>query len=684
MISKLAVDIGGTFTDVVLEAQNRQFAKKLLTTHRDPSLAVLEGVHEIVEVSKVSPEEISMVIHGTTLATNALIERRGAKTALLTTEGHRDILAMAFENRFEQYDVNIERPEPLVPRRLRIPIVERMGVNGNVLRALDLASVNQAIDLLAEEEIESVALGFLHSYVNPDHENTVAELLQKRLPDIDLSLSSVVCPEIREYERLSTTCANAYVLPLMRVYLNRMNERLFEAGFRCPLFMMTSSGGLTTLEVACQHPIRLVESGPAGGAILAAHKAAQIGEDSVLSFDMGGTTAKICLIDKAVPMVSRAFEVDRQYRFKKGSGLPVRIPVIEMVEIGAGGGSIASLDRMSRLNVGPESAGSEPGPACYGRGGTLPTVTDADVTLGKLHPELFAEGELTLDIEAAVQAISNQFGESDFKSQVRRALAINEIVDENMAAAARGHANEWGSSLNDRTLIAYGGAAPLHAARMLEKLKLKRAIIPENAGVGSAVGFLRAPVSYEIVRSQHMLLSELSVSAVQTLTHEMCNEVESVVRLAAPTEELETYCSAFMRYVGQGYEISVPFDPANCDGDALAAAYEQAYERLYGRLIPDSDVEIMSWTVSMSTAPGIVELETQHLVEGSTTETVGHQMFHEIDGETQAQVLVRTDIDVNTSVIGPAIVTERHTTTVVPTGYKLTLNEWNDLVLEEL
>lgn len=684
MISKLAVDIGGTFTDVVLEAQNRQFAKKLLTTHRDPSLAVLEGVHEIVEVSKVSPEEISMVIHGTTLATNALIERRGAKTALLTTEGHRDILAMAFENRFEQYDVNIERPEPLVPRRLRIPIVERMGVNGNVLRALDLASVNQAIDLLAEEEIESVALGFLHSYVNPDHENTVAELVQKRLPDIDLSLSSVVCPEIREYERLSTTCANAYVLPLMRVYLNRMNERLFEAGFRCPLFMMTSSGGLTTLEVACQHPIRLVESGPAGGAILAAHKAAQIGEDSVLSFDMGGTTAKICLIDKAVPMVSRAFEVDRQYRFKKGSGLPVRIPVIEMVEIGAGGGSIASLDRMSRLNVGPESAGSEPGPACYGRGGTLPTVTDADVTLGKLHPELFAEGELTLDIEAAVQAISNQFGESDFKSQVGRALAINEIVDENMAAAARGHANEWGSSLNDRTLIAYGGAAPLHAARMLEKLKLKRAIIPENAGVGSAVGFLRAPVSYEIVRSQHMLLSELSVSAVQTLTHEMCNEVESVVRLAAPTEELETYCSAFMRYVGQGYEISVPFDPANCDGDALAAAYEQAYERLYGRLIPDSDVEIMSWTVSMSTAPGIVELETQHLVEGSTTETVGHQMFHEIDGETQAQVLVRTDIDVNTSVIGPAIVTERHTTTVVPTGYKLTLNEWNDLVLEEL
>ena len=684
MNNKLAVDIGGTFTDVVLEANDRNYTKKLLTTHRDPSVAVLDGVRAILSMSGIEANEISMVIHGTTLATNALIERHGAKTALLTTAGHRDILAMAFENRFEQYDVNIERSSPLIPRRLRLPIEERMDVHGRVLRPLDLNSIHRAIERLEQEQVESVAIGFLHSYVNPKHELDTAEHVLKHLSNVDVCLSSTVCPEIREYERLSTTCANAYVLPLMRTYLIRMAERLKAVGFECPLMMMTSNGGLTTLEVATQYPIRLVESGPAGGAILVAYKARQLKESHVLSFDMGGTTAKICLIDHGAPTVSRAFEVDRRYRFKKGSGLPVRIPVIEMVEIGAGGGSIAALDRLNRLTVGPESAGSNPGPACYGNGGVEATVTDADVILGKLQPELFAEGELQLDVEAAGEAITQTFSDETTSARHRRALEINEVVDENMASAARSHANEWGSSLIDRTLIAYGGAAPLHATRLLEKLKLKRVIVPESAGVGSAVGFLKAPISYEIVRSRHVLISDYSHREVSELVAEMCQEVEEVVRLAAPHQELETKLTAYVRYVGQGYEIRVPFDMGSHDKVFLVNAFETEYQRLYGRLVPESDMEILSWTCAMVTVTGEEQASVSQFESDGLQDCSPSQELCELTGTVAAQVVLRRNLKCGDNLTGPAIVAERHTTTVVPSGYKVSVNSWNDLVLETL
>ena len=368
----LAVDIGGTFTDVVLQLDGRLHATKVLTTHDDPSEAVLTGIRQVFADSGASPVQISLVLHGTTLATNAIIERRGAKTALLTTAGHRDILEMAFENRFDQYDVNIERPIPLVPRKLRVPISERITATGDVLVPLDEAAVQDAIDLLVEESVESVAIGFLHSYRNRDHEARVADLVRDRLGSIPLSLSSDICPEIREYERLSTTCANAYVLPLMSKYLLTLQTKLDELEFKCPYLMMTSGGGLTSFATAAKYPIRLVESGPAGGAILAGVIARDLALEQVLSFDMGGTTAKLCLLDNGKTILSRAFEVDRAYRFKKGSGLPIRVPVIEMVEIGAGGGSIAHVDKLGRIQIGPESAGSAPGPACYGAGGTNP------------------------------------------------------------------------------------------------------------------------------------------------------------------------------------------------------------------------------------------------------------------------------------------------------------------------
>ncbi len=354
---------------------------------------------------------MSLIIHGTTLATNALIERKGAKTALLTTEGFRDVIEIRHENRFEQYDVNIDLPPPLVPRRLRLPIRERTDAGGRVLTPLDGGSVERAIDTLEKQDVEAVAVGFLHSFTNTEHERRVGEAIAKRLPKVTVTLSSEVSPEMREYERFSTACANAYVQPLMGRYLTKLDNELKRAGFRCPLFLMTSGGGVTTVETAIRFPVRLVESGPAGGAIFASRIAKQGGLDQVLSFDMGGTTAKICLIDHAQPQTSRAFEVARIYRFLKGSGLPLRIPVIEMVEIGAGGGSIARLDALGRIAVGPDSAGSEPGPVCYGRGGTEPTVTDADVVLGRIDPSTFSGGDMSLDVEGSRRAVGERIGE---------------------------------------------------------------------------------------------------------------------------------------------------------------------------------------------------------------------------------------------------------------------------------
>ena len=599
--NRLAVDIGGTFTDVVLECGDEQFAKKVLTSHERPADAVLHGIRQLFLEQNVSADSISLVLHGTTLATNAIIERRGAKTALLTTEGHRDVIAMAFENRFEQYDVNIERPEPLIPRYLRIPVYERMSSAGVALRPLDVNSVDRAIGRLREEQIESVAIGFLHAYANGVHEEAVGELVAAALPEVAISLSSRVCPEIREYERFSTTCANAYVLPLMATYLQDLAARVQEIGIKSPFLVMTSNGGLTTLATASQFPIRLVESGPAGGAILAAWKAKELGISNALSFDMGGTTAKICMINDASPLRSRSFEVDRRYRFKKGSGLPVRIPVIEMVEIGAGGGSIARTDQLKRVRVGPESAGSEPGPACYGLGGKLPTVTDADAAMGRLDTEQFAGGQMKLDLDASRSAIATMQSDSVTDELDDAARTIAEIVDENMASAARGHASEWGETVADRVLIAYGGAAPIHAARLVTKLNCAYALIPVGAGVGSALGFLRSPIAYEVVHSRYMRLSNYDQAVAEEVLESMRSEAVGVMRDHAADSNVLTTGTAYMRYVGQGYEISVPLDVSDLSNEQLRANFDVVYESLYGRLLPQSDIEIMSWTLTLST-----------------------------------------------------------------------------------
>ncbi|HEX3860762.1 MAG TPA: hydantoinase/oxoprolinase family protein [Stellaceae bacterium] len=601
--ARLGVDIGGTFTDVALEAGGRRFSAKILTTPDAPERAVIEAVRTVLRDAGMMPADLSIIIHGTTLATNAIIERKGARTALVTTEGFRDTIEIRHENRFEQYDVNIDLPPPLVPRRWRFAAPERIDASGRTIIPLDEAAIELLAGQLAAHGIESVAIGYLHSFTNPAHEQRTRDILAGRLPGVTFTLSSDVSPEMREYERFSTACANAYVQPMMGRYLASLETLLRGEGFRCPLFLMLSGGGLTTVETAIRFPVRLVESGPAGGAIFASHIARQCGLDKVLSYDMGGTTAKICLIDDYQPQTSRAFEVARIYRFKKGSGLPLRIPVIEMVEIGAGGGSIARVDRLKRITVGPDSAGAAPGPACYGRGGMAPTVTDADLLLGRIDPAGFSGGRMALDRAAAEAAAQQEVATPLDLALPLAAFGISEIVDENMANAARVHAIESGKDARGRTLVAFGGAAPLHAARMADKLGLDRVLIPSNAGVGSAVGFLRAPIAYEIVRSQLQRLDTFDAAAANLLLAAMREEAEAIVRRGEPGAPLTETHSAFMRYRGQGHEIAVPLPARNyrdADGAELLAAFETAYRQLYSRVIPGVEVEVLSWVLLLS------------------------------------------------------------------------------------
>ena len=682
---RLGVDIGGTFTDVALEVGERRYTAKGLTTARAPEAGVLAILRTIIAEAGIAPGDVQLIIHGTTLATNALIERKGAKTALLTTEGFRDVIEIRHENRFEQYDVNIDLPPPLVPRRRRMPIRERVDAQGKVLIPLDEASVTRALGLLAMQNIEAVAVGFLHSFTNPDHEQRVGEALARRLPQVVVSLSSDVSPEMREYERFSTACANAYLQPLIGNYLGKLVHELERSGFRCPMLLMTSGGGITTTETAIRFPVRLVESGPAGGAIFAACVARQHGLDHVVSFDMGGTTAKICFIDQGRPQTSRAFEVARVYRFTKGSGLPLRIPVIEMVEIGAGGGSIAALDSLGRIAVGPQSAGSEPGPVSYGRGGTEPTVTDADLVLGRIDPATFSGGKMPLDTGAAQRAVAERIGAKLNLASEHAALGISEMVDENMANAARVHAIESGKDLRPRTLIAFGGAAPLHAARVAEKLGIARVLIPANAGVGSAVGLLRAPVAYEIVRGQLMRLSSFEPDDANRLLADMRAEAEAIVRRGASGVPLTERRGAFMRYRGQGHEIAVELPVrafGAADRAAITALFEDAYQRLYSRPIPGVDIEILSWVVTVS-APAQGELATAAPVRPSAAKARGQRpLFDPQAGEFQnAPIYWRGDLAPGAKIAGPAVIAEDDTSTVVSPSFEAQVDQFGYIAL---
>ncbi len=684
---RVGVDIGGTFTDVALAGGGETFTSKVLTTPRAPEEGVLEGLAQALGHAGIDPGDVEVVIHGTTLATNAIIERKGAKTALVVTEGFRDSVEMAYENRFEQYDIHVQKPAPLVPRYLRVPVRERVDAAGRVLLPPDPASIDAMIERLAREGVESIAIGFVHGYANPAHEELVAERLREAFPDAWLTLSSDVCAEIREYERLSTACANAYVQPLMARYLQNLRRRMEEAGIRAPLLMMTSGGGLTTVETAIRHPIRLVESGPAGGAILASRLAAEKGIGQVLSFDMGGTTAKICLIDGGQPQSSRTFEVDRVYRFTKGSGLPLRIPVIEMVEIGAGGGSIAHLDRLGRIAVGPESAGAEPGPACYARGGERSTVTDADVVLGRIDPERFAGGSMPLCRAAAEETLSRDVGDAMNLDTALAAFAVSEVVDENMANAARVHAIERGKDTASRTLVAFGGAAPLHATRLAEKLGIDTVIVPGDAGVGSAIGFLHAPVSYEVVRSRYTRLSAFDAEAVNAMFEAMRREAEDIVRLGAPRSALVETRIGYMRYVGQGHEVDVSIPGCRLDagdGATLQAAFDAAYRAHYARVIPGMDVEVLTWSLTLTApVPPPESASEPSAAEAGAAE--GHASLFNTGRADYDRVPVysRDRLAPGTRLRGPALIPEHQTTTVVGEGFDARIDGRGNIVMEK-
>lgn len=682
----LAADIGGTFTDIAVEHAGRLFTFKVPTTPDAPEEGVFHGIRLALENTGLKPADFGLIVHGTTLATNALIERKGAKTAMLVTDGFRDAIEMAYENRFEQYDIFMDKPPPLVPREFRFGVTERVDANGNVLIPLADQAIDGIVTALRDHGVESIAVGLMHSYIAPAHERRIAEILARELPDVLVSLSSEVSPEIREYERWSTTAANAYVQPLMSSYLGRLSDELRTMGLTCPLNLMTSGGGLTSLETARRFPIRLVESGPAGGAILAARLARECGLDRVLSFDMGGTTAKICLIDGGEPQHSRSFEVARQYRFLKGSGLPLRIPVIEMVEIGAGGGSIARVDALSRIQVGPESAGAVPGPACYAKGGTGPTVTDANVILGRIDPAAFAGGTMTLDKSLSAQAIDTAVGDALALTTTGAAFGIVEVVEENMANAARVHAVERGKEIRGRTMVAFGGAAPLHAARLARKLEIGEVILPVAAGVGSAVGFLQAPVAYEIVRSRYALLDDtFDPPGLNALYDEMRHEAEAIVAAAAPGAELVEHRTADMRYRGQGHEISVDLPAGPYDAtlrDRLSALFDDAYTASYSRRIPGLEVEVMNWTLRLSAA--IEDPPPCPPDPPAVVPTPSHvrDMFDPDTGQSgPVPVYQRNALAPGAEIAGPAVIAEDETTTIVLAGFTARINALGYIVM---
>jgi N-methylhydantoinase A len=673
MTARLAVDIGGTFTDLAIEKDGQRWTAKVLTTPAAPEKGVLEGVQQVLAKAAMKPADLALVIHGTTLATNAVIERKGAKTALITTDGFRDVLALANEARYDQYDLNIELAKPLVPRRWRLPVPERLDNTGKVLLALDEAAVRAHVPFMRAEGIESLAIGFIHGFVNPTHERRAAEIVREAWPELPVSLSSEVSPEMREWERFSTTVANAYVQPLMARYLKQLELGLREAGLACPLYLMLSGGGLTTIDTAARFPIRLVESGPAGGAIFSAFVARQRGFDKVLSFDMGGTTAKVCLIDNFRPQASRSFEVARVGRFKKGSGLPLRIPVIEMVEIGAGGGSIAQVDSMGRIQVGPESAGADPGPACYGRGGTHPAVTDANLALGRYDPELFAGGALRLYPDQSRKALAEHVGGKLALSADMAALGVVEMVDENMANAARVHAIESAKNYEGRVVIAFGGGGPVHGYRVAEKIGVKRILVPSGAGVGSAIGFLRAPVAYEVVKSLYQRFGSFDVAAVNGLLAAMSREAAGVVAEGAFGAPIEETRIAYMRYVGQGHEIAVPIPPralTQQDVREIRALYDSEYSRFYDRPVPGSDVEILSFAVTVRTIEAHVEPAVA-VANAPAPSPIRVQMVRDTaTGEVaEWQVYDREAMRPGATVAGPAIISEAETSTLIGPGW---------------
>jgi N-methylhydantoinase A len=691
---RIGVDIGGTFTDFVMLDTERGTLRneKLLTTPDDPSRAVLDGVSRLLAAAGVGADQVAQVIHGTTLVANALIERKGVRTALVTTRGFRDVLAVGLEWRYDTYDLSLELPPPLAPREHCFEVDERLDAGGAVLEALDEASVRAMAAQISAQGIEAVGICLLHAFRNPSHEQRVQAILRECCPGLVTCISSDVVPEIGEYERMSTTVANAYVLPIFERYVARIAQGLKTIGIGHPLYLVLSDGGTVHQRTAIRHPIRLVQSGPAGGVQATTRYGQAAGERDIFCFDMGGTTAKACLIDAGEPLRGTEFEVARVFRFKKGSGLPLRIPVIDMIEIGAGGGSIARVDRLGLLQVGPDSSSADPGPACYGRGGLDPTVTDADLVLGYLGADSFLGGDMKLDIAAARAAMASRIGSPLGLSVEEAAWGIHNLVNENMARAAVIHALEKARRISDYAMLPIGGAGPVHAAHIARKLGVSRVICPLGAGVASAFGFLAAPTSFSFVRGRLEPLASLDFGALNTLLDGIEADGRGLLAEAgAPDDQVNVALAAAMRYVGQGYEIDVELDrDAVRRGDraAMLEAYEKTYARYFGRTESGVALEVVSWRMVVSGPRVEIDLARARSEAAADASTAmaprawREVWFEEHAGYVRTPVYDRYRFVAGTTIEGPALVEERESTVVVPPNARARCDESRNLIID--
>lgn len=689
-----AVDIGGTFTDLLAvdRKSGRYTIEKVLTTHFDPSAAVADGLRKILDRAGISAAQVRNVVHATTLVTNAIIERRGAPTALLITEGFRDTLIIGREHRYDMYDLLLEKPAPLASRRNTFGVPERILADGTVFRSLDDAAVRAIARELRDRGIGSAAICLLHAFRNPGHEIRVRDILIDGVPGIRVATSHEVVGELREYERASTTVANAYTLEIVDEYLGRIESYLATLGHSGALYVMLSSGATATTSIARTFPVRLIESGPAAGALAAAEAGRRIGVTELLSFDMGGTTAKACVIEGGRPTIANELEVDRLQRFKRGSGIPLEISSVELIEIGAGGGSLARLDRFGLLQVGPESAGSDPGPVCYGHGGTVPTVTDADLLLGYLAPDYFLGGAMELDYHAAERAVSRELAEPMGLTTVETAWMIHEVVNENMANAARVHAVERGSSLSELPLFAFGGAGPVHAYRVAKNLGLRLMIIPLGAGVGSTIGLLAAPIAFDFVRTSVSKLDSIDWLALEPLVEEM--EMSGVTLLEAAGvayDQCAVEHSVDMRLLGQAHEITVPIPEEAVkqrSPDRIGAAFQDTYAALFGRQPPSVPIEVVSWRVRVAAPQPAFPIqatgEERRDGHGAPVKSSRDAYFPEAGGFVPTPVYDRYELQPGDVLEGPAIIEERESTTVLGPGSRIDVDAFLNLIVRVL
>ena len=681
------IDIGGTFTDLVFydHDSGQHLSGKVLTTHGDPSDAVVDGMAAMIRANAIAPASIVRVVHATTLFTNALIERKGARTGLITTEGFRDTLEIARERKYDIYDLFIEMPVPPVPRDRIVEVAERMRADGSVKRALDVEALKRAVDGLVGQGIESLAICFLHAYANPAHERLAAQLISTWHPQLMVSTSHEVAPVIREYERTMTTVVNAYIMPLAGRYLDSLAARLAALGIPAPLFLMLSNGGLTHLTEAKRAPVQLLESGPAAGALAGAYFGRGAKVQNVLAFDMGGTTAKLSVVDDGEPLIAHRFEAAREKRFMTGSGLPLSISVIELIEIGAGGGSIARIDAMGLLKVGPHSAGSQPGPAAYKRGGTEPTVTDADFVLGYLDPGYFAGGTVPIDIELARRALDATARAANL-SLTQLAAGIYDVVNENMASAARVHISERGQDPRKYALIATGGAAPVHAFYVARKLGLSTLICPPAAGVASALGLLIAPARVDKATTRIGRLETMDWPALEEAYRQLETQaLELVAQTGLAPERAGIERLADLRYLGQGFDsvVSLPSGPyAATSLPAILEAFEQAYIKSFTRKPPSGVVEVVNIRVSARARTTDHEVVLQGFAVGDgAPKGLRPVYFSEYGDYRQTPVYDRYNLPAGMQIAGPAVVEERESTLVVGPGGQVLVESNGNLVV---